>query len=53
MRMKMHTNRVRVAVREHGDAGNRPVQVLLLSLWAANIAFFLYFLLKHGLNQPW
>ncbi|HEY1172488.1 MAG TPA: hypothetical protein VGH19_14055 [Verrucomicrobiae bacterium] len=32
---------------------NRPVQALLLGAWAANIAFFLYFLLKYGQQQSW
>ncbi len=46
-------NQAITAVREQEAPVNRPVQMLLLSLWTANIAFFLYSVLKHGWNQPW
>ena len=35
------------AVQEEAPV-NRPVQTLLFALWVANIAFFLYFLVKHA-----
>jgi hypothetical protein len=41
-----------IAVTRDEKAANRPVQALLLGLWTANIAFFLYSLLKYGIN-PW
>jgi hypothetical protein len=41
------------AVREQEAPVNRKVQNLLLALWAANIAFFVYSLLRHGWQQPW
>jgi hypothetical protein len=41
------------AVREQAAPVNRKVQNLLLALWAANIAFFVYSLLRHGWQQPW
>jgi len=50
--MKQKLSNAVAAVREQAPV-NRPVQHLLLALWAANIAFFLYFLVKHGWQQPW
>ncbi|MGV3755255.1 MAG: hypothetical protein ACO1QS_07725 [Verrucomicrobiota bacterium] len=46
-------NKAIATTREESAPVNRPVQVFLLGLWAANIAFFLYFLVKHGWQQPW
>jgi hypothetical protein len=46
-------NQAIAAVREQEAPVNRPVQALLLCLWTANIAFFLYSVLKHGWTQPW
>lgn len=51
--MKRKINNAISAAREQEAPVNRPVQALLLALWSANIAFFLYFLVKHGWQQPW
>lgn len=50
--MKQKMKNAFAAVQEQAPV-NRPVQAFLLALWAANIAFFLYFLVKHGWQQPW
>lgn len=39
-----------VAVAQEQAPVDRSIQVLLSGLWVANIAFFLYFLLKYGLK---
>lgn len=51
--VKDKMNKAIAVAKEEKPAVHRPVQALLLGLWAANIAFFLYFLLKYGLQQPW
>jgi hypothetical protein len=50
--MKRKLNNTVAAVRDQTPV-NRPVQAFLLALWAANIAFLIYSLVRHGWQQPW
>lgn len=51
-KMNKTATAVQAEVQEQAPV-NRPVQFLLLGLWTANIAFFLYFLVRYGFKQPW